>query len=236
MPTILIPSGRQVSALSIIDRAYSLLGHKAAGEPLSAEDADYGLSALNSLIDSWNTQRLFIITVEEVVANVSSISATIGPGQAFDTPRPVDVENGAFSRLNGIDYSIEWIDRVTYERLSLKTVSSSFPQYAYYDQDVPVGHVYFYPVPSAAVEVHLPLQVPLSGFDNLSSIISLMPGYDRALVYSLAEELAPGIRPLDPQIVKTAFLARRAIRHTNVDVPLMNADLRNVRFNIYSGL
>jgi hypothetical protein len=96
--------------------------------------------------------------------------------------------------------------------------------------------VYFYPVPSAAVEVHLPLQVPLSGFDNLASIISLMPGYDRALVYSLAEELAPGIRPLDPQIVKTAFLARRAIRHTNVDVPLMNADLRNVRFNIYSGL
>lgn len=239
MPTILIPTtpaARQVSALSLIDRAYSLLGHKAAGEPLSAEDADYGLTALNSLIDSWNTQRLFIVTVEEAIANVSGISATVGPGQTFNVARPVDIENGAFSRVNGIDYSIEWIDRVTYERITLKTVSSSFPQYAYYDQDYPVGHVYFYPVPSASVEVHLPLQVQLTGFSSLSTVIGLLPGYDRALVYSLAEELAPGIRSLDPQIAKTAFLARRAIRHTNVDVPVMNADLRNVRFNIYSGL
>ena len=54
--------------------------------------------------------------------------------------------------------------------------------------------------------------------------------------YSLAEELAPGLRPLDPQIARGAHLARRAIRKTNVEVPLLNADLRNVRFNIFSGL
>ena len=51
------------TALQIIDRAYSLIGFKAAGETLSSEDADYALDALNSMIDSWNTQEHFIVSV-----------------------------------------------------------------------------------------------------------------------------------------------------------------------------
>lgn len=224
------------TAADIIDRAYSLLGHKAAGEPLSGDDADYALGALNGMIDAWNTQRLFIVTVSEVVATTSGQTATIGPGMTFNTDRPVDVENGAFSRLAGIDYSIEWIDRVTYERIPFKTVAASFPQYAYYDAEYPTGTIYFYPVPSTALEIHIPVQVQLLTFATLATDVFLVPGYKRALEYSLAEELAPGLRPLDPQIARGAHLARRAIRRTNVDVPLLNADLRNVRFNIYSGL
>ena len=224
------------TAADIIDRAYSLLGFKAAGEPLSGDDADYALGVLNGMIDSWNTQRLFIVTVNEVVATTSGQTATIGPGMTFNTDRPVDVENGAFSRLAGIDYSIEWIDRVTYERIPFKTVAASFPQYAYYDAEYPTGTIYFYPVPTTSLEIHIPCQVQLLTFATLATDVFLVPGYKRALEYSLAEELAPGLRPLDPQIARGAHLARRAIRRTNVDVPLLNADLRNVRFNIYSGL
>lgn len=224
------------TAADIIDRAYSLLGHKAAGEPLSGEDADYALGVLNGLLDSWNTQRLFIVTVNEVIASVSGQSATIGPGMTFNTPRPVDVEAGAFSRLNGIDYGIEWIDRQTYENIPLKTVASTLPQYAYYDGQYPTATIYFYPVPTTTLSVHIPVQVQLSAFATLATNVVLVPGYQRALEYSLAEELAPGLRALDPQIARGAQIARRAIRRTNVDVPLLNADLRNTRFNIYSGL
>jgi len=225
-----------MTALDLINRAYTLLGVKAAGDALSADDTQYALGVLNGLLDSWNTQRLFIITVQEAVANVSGATATVGAGGTFNTNRPVDVENGAFSRVNGIDYSIDWIDRVTYERLTLKSVTSSFPQYAYFDRNTPTATVYFYPVPSATVEIHLPLQVQLSQFADLTTNYTFAPGYQRALEYSLAEELAPGIRGIDPLIVRLAANARRAIRRTNVDVPQMNADLRNVRFNIYSGL
>lgn len=238
MTTIITPSfdASAASAGSIIDRAYALLGHKAAGEPLSGEDADYALGVLNGLIDSWNTQRMFIVTVQEAVATVSGVSATIGTGQTFNVARPIDIETGAFARLAGIDYAIEMIDRVTYERLTLKTVSSTFPQYAYYDQELQIGTIYFYPAPTNPIEVHLPLQVTLEAFADQSTKYALAPGYKRALEYTLAEELAPGLRPIDPQIVRTAQIARRAIRRTNVDVPVMNPDLRNVRFNIYSGL
>ena len=224
------------TALQIIDRAYSLIGFKAAGETLSSEDADYALDALNSMIDSWNTQEHFIVSVNEVVANVSGQSATVGTGLTFDTARPTAIEKGAFARINGVDYPMEEIDRVQYEGITLKTVQSTFPQYFYYDGNTDTARVWFYPVPAGSIEVHLPCAVYLTEFADLATNYSLVKGYKKALEYSLAEELAPGIRPLDPLIVRNAANARRAIRRTNVNVPLLNTGVQNVRFNIYSGL
>lgn len=224
------------TALTIIERAYSLLGYKDPGEALSGADADYALNALNSMIDGWNTQPNFIISVNEVTANVSSQSATIGTGLTFDTVRPTAIENGAFARLNGVDYPLIEIDREQYERITLKTVQSTFPQYFYYDGNTDTARVWFYPVPSGAVEIHLPCAVYLTQFADLATVYTLVPGYKLALEYSLAEELAPGIKDLSMAVVRKAANARRAIRRTNVDVPQMNVNLPNVRFNIYSGL
>lgn len=228
--------GEMATASDIINRAYAMLGFKDASEPVSGNDADYALGVLNSLIDSWNTQSLFIVSVNEVIATVGAISATVGPGLTFDTVRPPCVEAGAFSRLNGVDYPIEWIDRQTYESITLKTVSSSFPQYAYYDANMPTANIFFYPVPITPIEIHVPIQQQFTEFADQVTDYALAPGYQRALEYTLAEELAPGIRPVDPQVTRNAMIARRAIRRTNVNVPQMNVDLPNVRFNIYSGL
>ena len=224
------------TALQIIDRAYSLLGYKAAGEPLSGDDTEYALDALNSMIDGWNTQQNFIVTVNEVIANVSTQSATIGTGLNFDTVRPTGIENGTFARLNGVDYPLMEIDREQYERITLKTVYSTFPQYFYYDGNTDIARVWFYPVPAGAVEIHLPCSVYLTQFADTSTDYALVPGYKKALEYSLAEELAPGVRDLPASVARGAINARRAIRRTNVNVPQMNVNLPNVRFNIYSGL
>lgn len=224
------------TALQIIDRAYSLLGFKAAGEALSADDAQYGLDALNSMIDSWNTQQYFIVTVNEVTAMVSGQSATIGTGQTFNTVRPTAIEASAFSRINGVDYPLYEIDREQYERISVKTVVSTFPQYFYYDGNTDTARIWLYPVPVSPVEIHLPCNVYLTEFADLGTSYSLVKGYKKALEYSLAEELAPGIKPLDPMVVRTAANARRAIRRTNVDVPQLNANIPNPRLNFYVGL
>jgi hypothetical protein len=224
------------TALTIIDRAYTILGYKDAGEPLSADDANQGLNALNSMVDSWNTQRLFIVSTLEIVGTVSGISAGVGPALAFNTLNPVTAENGGFARIGGIDYPIEMIDRQTYAGLTLKTVQSTFPQYAYFDRQLPTSTLYFYPVPSAAVQVHIPFQVQLTAFADLATDYGLAQGYQRALELSLAEELSMGLRDLPAVVVRNAANARRAIRRSNVDVPLLNVMPQNTRFNIYSGM
>jgi hypothetical protein len=224
------------TALQIIDRAYALLGYKAAGEALSADDAQYGLDALNSMIDSWNTQGYFIVSVNEVTATVSGQSATVGTGLNFDTVRPTNINSGAFTRINGVDYPLYEINREQYERITVKTITSTFPQYFYYDGNTDTARVWFFPVPISPVEIHLPCDVYLTQFADTGTQYSLVPGYKKALEYSLAEELAPGIKPLDPMIARTAANARRAIRRTNVNIPELNANIPNPRLNFYIGL
>lgn len=223
------------TALQIIDRAYSLLGYKAAGEVLSSDDANYGLEALNAMLDGWQTQSMYIVSKGAVVATVSGVSATVGPGMIFDTPRPVRIEDGSFTRLNGVDYEVKEIDRETYASISLKTVSSTFPQYIYYDGNMPTANLFFYPAPVAGVEFHLAVQTQLTAFANLATDYTLAPGYAKALQYSLAEELAPGIKEVPMSVMRIAANARRAIRRTNVDVPLLDSGVQNARFNIFSG-
>lgn len=224
------------TALKIINRAYGAIGYKATGEVLSGEDASEALDVLNSMIDGWNTQRLFIVAVDNVVGNVSGASATVGTGLTFNTPNPVDIEAGGFVRVNGVDYPLELIDRQTYEGLALKTVSSTYPQYAYFYRGVSSSTVYFYPAASGAVEVHLPFQVQLAEFADLTADYSLAQGYRLALQLSLAEELAMGVREVPALLARKAANARRVIRRSNVKVPLLDVMPSGVRFNIYSGL
>ena len=213
------------TALQIIDRSYSIIGLKAAGEPLSADDANYALSALNSMLDSWNTQRLYIVSVQEVIANISAATATIGTGATFNTARPIKLEQGAFSRINGVDYPIEVTDRLSYARILNKTVGATFPTCVYYDDAMPIGNVYFWPVPLSSIEVHLPVQTQLTAFADLATNYTLAPGYQRALEYSLAEELEPGIKAPNPKVEKMAANARRVIKRTNVVVPLLDINV-----------
>lgn len=222
------------TAREIISRAQRLTGAVSPGDALPEAHYQDDLIALNAMIDGWNTQSNFIVTVNEVVANVSAQSATVGTGQTFNTVRPTRIENGAYARINGVDYPLEQIDREQYEGITLKTVSSTFPQYLYYDKNTDTARVWFYPVPAGAVEIHLPCAVYLTQFADLDTDYALVPGYLKALQYSLAEEIATGNLPVP--VIRTAMNARKAIRRTNVNVPLLNMNIPNARFNIYSGL
>jgi hypothetical protein len=148
----------------------------------------------------------------------------------------VAIAAGVFSRLNGVDYPMTEINREQYAQITLKTVQSTFPQYFYYDANTDTARVWFYPAPAGAVEVHVPVSVYLTEFQSLAIEYPLVPGYRKALEYSLAEELAPGIKDVSPMVVRQAANARRAIRRSNVNVPKLATGLKGVRFNIYSGL
>lgn len=223
------------AALDIINRAYSLIGFKAAGEAISGDDAEYALDALNAMVDGWNTQTNFLTDIKEVVASVTGISASIGVGLAFNTVRPTMISEGCFSRLNGVDYPLTQISREEYNAIGVKAITGSFPQYFFYDADLRAPTVYFFPVPVAAVEVHLQCGQYLAEFADLSTDYLIAPGYRKALQYSLAEELAPGVKQLDPLIVRNAANARRAIRRTNVNVPLLDLGFSRVGFSMYAG-
>jgi hypothetical protein len=207
------------TALTLINRAAEIIGYKDPTEPLDGNDTSNFLDVLNTMLDGWNTQRMFIVSVADVNQSVSGLPITIGGGGTINVARPVRLEDGAFIRLNGADYGITWLGRVEYEAIIQKSQAGNLACYGYYEPAMPLGKIYLWPYPSAAVELHLQVQVQLTEFADLSTNYNLAPGYKKALEYSLAEELAPGRRPLTAKTERIAANARRAIRRTNVEIP-----------------
>lgn len=207
------------TALSILNRAAEIIGYKDPDEALSGNEAANFLGVLNSMVDSWSLNRLFVYAVTELVQSVSGNPVTIGTGATLNTPRPIAIPGGGFFREGSTDYRFEMVDREQYAAFSDKASTATRPQFCYYEPSLPTGKLYFYPALAGSTELHLPAEQRLAQFAALSTDYTLAPGCKGALEYSLAEELAPGRRPLDPNVVRLAAKYRMAIER--FDPPML---------------
>ena len=65
------------------------------------------------------------------------------------------------------------------------------PTGIYYDPSYPDGRVYVVPVPDTALTITLVHDEAFTALASVSTSLSFPPGYERALRYALAVELAP---------------------------------------------
>jgi hypothetical protein len=228
------------TALKLINRAYTLLGIKDPGQAVDGTLEVDALDVLNTMIDSWRTEEFFVYQINEVVyalaANQQTV--TVGPGQQIDIPVPLNIEDSVFVRNGNMDYPVPQGDRESYAAIIIKTVGSTYPDMVYYNRAYPFGTLYFWPVPATALELHLPVWSPLSSFADLNTEYELPPGYERALGYSLAEEVSPGIADVPGQVTRTASMARRNVKRVNRITPTLQMPIGvpvHSRFNIFSG-
>jgi hypothetical protein len=79
-----------------------------------------------------------------------------------------------------------------------------------------------WPYPSEAMTVMLWSNKLVKSFPDLTTAIDLPPGYERALVFSLAEEIAPEyeVTP-SAMVVSKAMQGRKNIKRINTQVPVM---------------
>jgi hypothetical protein len=222
------------TALQILNRATEITGYKDPSETLSGDDAAQFLAVLNSLVDSWNTSRLYVVATATVSASVSASPVSIGASQTLNTTRPIRVEGG-WIRQDGIDYELDWITSAEYDAIQNKSLTSSIPTRAFYSPGLPNGSVYLWPAPSGTVSLHVRVMAQLSAFADLATDYTLAPGYKRALELSLAEEIHPN--RITPKIERQAFGARKAIKTVNHEpLQLEHCGVPHYeRFNILTG-
>lgn len=230
------------TAQTIIDRALRLIGAIASGEsPTSAESND-GLISLNAMISSWQTEKLNVFSYLDTAFTMSASdnSYTVGPGGNFSlTPRPPKLEQ-VFVRNANIDYQVELIDYEKWFAIPDKTSSSGIPIYAYYDPTLSTGTLLLWPVPNAAYSLHIITWTSLSELTALSTTITLPQGYERALAYNLAVEVASEYEKQVPDsVMQIAIESKAAIKRINQRPMLAYTELgyliRGQRSNIYSG-
>lgn len=230
------------SALNIIEGAARLIGVLNKGEGLSSDDAADGLVSLNDLIASWANDSLLVYTrTEETFSLVAGTSAyLIGASQTFNTTKPVRIIEAQIRDTANLDYPMSIINDEEYQDITFKGNSSSIPSYLNYNNGHPYGTINLYPTPSVNYSLRLLSEKPLTAFAATSTSVDLPAGWNRALRFNLAVEMAPEYLKageLDPIVVMTAKESKGAIKSAVLKTrPLLSTDpMYGKRGSIYTG-
>jgi hypothetical protein len=232
------------SAGDQINGALRLIGMLAEAETPSAATSADALSALNQMIDSWNTERLSVFTTQDQVFTwpVNQATRTLGPTGNFVGNRPVLIDDATYFKdaSNGTSYGIKIINEQQYNGIAVKNTTSTYPQVLYVNMGYPDITLTVYPVPSSPLEWHIVSVEELTQPAILATTLSFPPGYLRCFRFNLACEIAAefGVEP-SPQVQRIAMTSKRNIKRINNpdDVMAMPYGIvaNRQRYNIYAG-
>lgn len=229
------------TAQTLIDRALRLIGALASGDSPTAQESADGLISLNNLLESWQAEKLLAYALTDTAFTMTAADAsyTVGPAGNFAlTPRPSKIED-VYIRSSNIDYPVELIDFDRWNAIPSKTVTSEIASKAYYEPSLPTGTLQLWPVPSAANSLHIVTWTPCSDLAALSTTVAFPQGWERALAFNLAVEIAPeyGANPSDA-VMRGSVESKAIIMRANHRPIIAVTDITTVtgrRSDIYSG-
>lgn len=232
------------TAGDIINGSLRLLGVLAEGETPSAEISQDALTAMNQMIDSWNTERLSVFSTQDQVFlwPAGQISRTLGPSGDFVGNRPILLDDATYFKDpgTGVSYGIKQINQQQYDGIAVKTVTSTYPQVIWLNMSYPDVEMYVYPVPTRELQWHFISVEELTQPATLDTQLHFPPGYLRAFRYNLACEMAPefGVEP-SQTVSRLAMASKRDLKRINNPDDVMSMPYSIVgtrqRFNIYAG-
>lgn len=220
---------------SVCTGALRLLGVTQQNNPPSAADMDVAVYALSSMLESWSTQALNIYTTTTLEFDFIPDQATYKLGPSLDadweTERPMALSYCylRYTQSSGtpIDMPIQIINDQQRAAIQAKTITSPIPTTVYYNASMPDATLTFWPVPSTTYQAILWMDAPLNSFDNLSDALQFPRGYEQAIRYNLAVNLAAEFGlSAKPEIVA---VASRSIN----DLKSLNVTPRYLRCNDY---
>lgn len=192
------------------------IGATDPNEVPSGPEMASGLIKLNRMLDSWNTDKRYVYTIEfdqyPITPNLQP--HTIGPSGTFVVnQRPVKIEAAqiilnANVPSNNIRYPLNLRDDDWWSQKSAYAVPGSLPTDLYYSADWPNGSLFLWPVPTVAYFLEL-VTWTLINQVQLTSSMCLPPGYSDAVIYSLAVALCPSYAKQAPR--ELLLLAKVAI-------------------------
>lgn len=210
----------------IINDMYLKLGVIAIGETPSAALVAQGLTALQDMLDLWQTESLTLFTVQPEVFPFDARASgqyTMGVGGDFDTTRPIRFSYITIRDSSNTDYPCEILDIQRYSAIPVKSVATALPYQCYPDMNYPLCKLYFYPVPSDSsysAVIWTPQQ--LTEPSTLTEAISLPPGYRLPLKFNLAAYMGPAMGIAVSQDIKDFAINTKAqLKRQNIVIPVM---------------
>jgi len=202
-----------------------------ATETPSSEDAAKGLFVLNDLLDQWKTESLLLYasvrTTWTITANDGEY--TVGSGANISVPRPQYVDQVNFvdtSMTPDLEMPMTALTDAAYAAIPMKDLTSTYPQYYYYNPTVTTGTLTLWPTPtSSTLTGALYARTQVAEFAATSTTVTVPPGWRRMISSNLALELCPYFeRDPSPSLVKAAMDSKAAVKRSNIRLQDMTLD------------
>lgn len=223
------------TASGLIAQAMKKIGVLTKSETPDSDEAADGLISLNNLLSSWSNESLFVYSrVWESFSITGASSYTIGTSQTLNTTRPINIVE-AHVRLGSTDYPLTIVPDEVYNAIPDKA-TVGLPTTLNFDNAFSTGNIRLYPVPDQTYSLYLLSEKQLVTL-ALTDTISLPAGWERALIYNLALEIAPeyGVT-VDPLVVKSAQEAKGLIALTvSKNRPMTSLSYFPATYNILTG-
>lgn len=175
----------------LITSSLRVIGAVASGEDAEPSEIQDALLTAKIMMDSWSNQGLLVPAyVHESFVFTGGRTYTIGTGGDINTNRPISINN---VRINAGDRDVQVTiaSMELWASIELKDNVVTYPDYVYYDNQFPLGKLRFSEIPTTGDTLKLVSLKMLADLPAISADMEFPPGYDRAIKYGLALELAP---------------------------------------------
>lgn len=224
----------------IVNGALRTLGVLADAEEATGNQMADGVTALRDLVAAWSLEQILIPwrTVESFDLSDDQILYTYGTGGDFDAERPLAIYDAAVILDGGQIAPLRPIGSREWQSRPFATIVTR-PSAYWYEPTLPLGTLRLdvYPVdPRITFTVSRALSLP----DAITDATGTAPGYDRALRFNLAVELAPeyGV-PVSGDLRLLASQSKRTLENYNTRPDTMQIDAgllrRRSRWSIEGG-
>lgn len=164
----------------IINRAYRIASVLADGETMSGQLLNNGIDALNSMVKSWQQDKIFLWTRVEI-SRLLAIGVTKYDLSANDI---VSIDK-AVLRDSPYDYELELISYKEYLDIPDKSITG-FPSHIASDNSLGGPNIYFWPVPDDNYKAYIHVIKKLSDFDDADGNADFPVRWIEALTFNLA--------------------------------------------------
>lgn len=209
-------------------------GEKVIGDTLSANEQTFYLGKLNAMVESWSldTRMCYQVLQENFALTASTGAYTIGSGAAFNTARPTKVLKAFVRDTASSDSGITVVPYDSFDSIVQKNVAGSYPRWMYYDQGFDASGfatINLYPRPQGGLTLYIDSAKQLQSFASVSTTLLMPPGYQRAIESNFTIETSPGLKSVQPEVVKIAKESKALVMGVNLLDPISHLDSGIVR-------
>jgi len=226
------------SAITLIKGAMRDAGILTKTESPTADETNDALLLMNQMLGMWSN---FTGLVNALIWENFPISGgvgeyTIGSGGTFNTVRPNIITSAFIRQTGGFDTDLIIISDANYNDIPDKTFSGR-PEVLSYDGAVPIGKIRLFFVPNTSYTLHIQSEKPFTSFPDLTTDVSLPPGWDFAIRKNLAKTLCGEYgQEVPAQVERDSNISLISIKNAALRRRSLDYDTRgNGAQNIYTG-